>query len=175
MPGDQYVVKYGQIFKQPDILEGPGNAQLRNLIRCLGNHLIVFHRVFSQILFLHLSPGIIFHHGFPPEGNQSVGRGVHAGNHIESGGLARSVGADQRHDLSLVHIQGQVVYRHHAAKLHGHMFHMKYILRHYASPPVWGFFFFFRLNRPNSPFQVNSLVPMMPRRQNSTTTIRSRE
>ena len=48
-----------------------------------------------------------------------IGGRVHAGNDVESGGLACAVGADQGDELVLIYFQVQVIHSDHAAKLHG--------------------------------------------------------
>lgn len=52
----------------------------------------------------------------------AIGGLVDASNHIECRRFSSTVRADEGDDLSLVHLQGEVIYRHHAAKLHGDIF-----------------------------------------------------
>jgi len=56
-----------------------------------------------------------------------------AGNHIEQSGLSGAVGADDRLDLALVHIERNVVHRDHAPEGPAHVFYFKQ--RHVRSLP----------------------------------------
>src|SRR5699024_3030957 len=126
-----------------------------------------FPLIFSGVQLLHLALGEVLHHGLLAEGDPAVGRFIHAGNAVEGGGLAGAVGADESHDLSLIDLQGQVIHRHHAAKLHGDVFQLEDMcLAHFATSLV----FLRGLSR-----SVISLLPMMPWRKNSTTIMMTTE
>ncbi len=107
---------------------------------------------------------MVFHHGLSQKGDPPVGGLIHSGDAVEGGGLACAVGADEGHDLPFVDLQGQIVHRHHAAKLHGDVLQPEDIfhLAHFTAP------FPDALRRANR-MSENSLSPMMPRRKNSTT------
>ena len=106
------------------------------------------------VLGPHLALGVVLDDGLPPEGHQAVGGLVHPGDTVEGGSLARPVGADEGDDLPLVHVQGQVVHRHHAAELHGDMLYVQHVVRHHRTP-------FALLSRR---FWNSSRSPMMPLR-----------
>jgi len=91
----------------------------------------------------------------------AVGRLIHARHAVKGRGFARAVGADQRHDLAAVDFHAQVVYRHHAAKLHGQVVDFQHVLAHFAAS------FPLRPRRRSG----SSRSPMMPLRKNSTTTM----
>ena len=168
MLGDQNVFKDGQGPEQPDILEGTGNAPVGDPVGGGVQLVGVEPLVLAQIGFVHLALGIVLHQGLAAEVDFAVGGLVHTGDAVEGGGFAGAVGADQGHDFPLVDIHGQVVHGHHAAKLHGHMFHME---------DVWTFTHFdasfsaclgldvLRLRSRSG----SSRSPIMPRRKNSTT------
>ena len=70
-----HVVENGHIRKQPDILEGTGNAQLIDLV----------HRHSLDVDAV--------------DQHRATGGLVNAGEQVENGGLARAVGADQAGNL----------------------------------------------------------------------------
>ena len=138
MLGDQDVFKHRHTLPQTDVLEGTGDAQLHHMI---GGWIHNFLRskllpVLPQIGFLHLAGGMAANHGFPHEFHPSVGRLIHAGDAVEGSGFAGAVGTDEGDNLSFRHVQGQVVDCHHAAELHGHIFHAQNnLFIHALSPP----------------------------------------
>ena len=102
--------------------------------------------------------------GSPQKGDPPVGGLIHSGDAVEGSGLAGAIGADQSHDLPLVHLQGQVVHRHHAAELHGDVLQPEDIfhLAHFTAP-LSG-----RLAAGKQNVR-EFLVPIMPRRKKRTT------
>ena len=139
MVGRQHVVKHRHAGKQADVLEGAGHAQLGDLVRALAGDVLAQER------------------------DPALGGLVHAGHHVEGGGLARAVGTDQGHDLALVDVHRQVVHGDDAAEAHGQMVDMQHVFTHLACAP---FLFFLPIPRIRS---GSSFVPMMPWRKNSTT------
>ena len=119
MLGDEHVFKYRQGREQADVLKGTGDALLGDPVRGGGEDLGKHTLVLPLIELLHSALGVVFHHGLSQKGDPPVGGLIHSGDAVEGGGLAGAVGADQSHDLPLVHLQGKVVHRHHAAELHG--------------------------------------------------------
>ena len=59
------------------------------------------------------------------EGDCTVGDLIDAGEHVEHGGLARAVGADQRDDLALIHMEADVVHGAQAAELDRDVFNIQ--------------------------------------------------
>ena len=159
---NQNVVKYRQLRKQPNILEGTGNAEFGDLIRCRADDMGVLSCIFTEVLLLHFALGVIFQHGLSLKGDEAIGWLIDAGDAVKGGCLACTVGADQCNDLPLIDIQREVVDSDNAAELHGNVFYMKDILTHFATSSFLGVFARF-LNRSGS-----SLVPMMPRLKNNT-------
>ncbi len=137
---NENIFKDGQIAEKADILEGAGDAQLGDLVRGLHHRALIKPGVLPGVLGAHLPLGKILENGLPMEGDETVGGLVHPGDAVKSGGLPRPVGADEGHNLPLVHIQGEVIHRHHAAELHGDIFHMKHVFAHCCTSP-----FFFSL------------------------------
>ena len=132
---NQHVFKHGELGEQADILEGTGNALIGNHVRGMGNRLIVHAHVLPGVELFHLAPGEIFHNGLAQKIDLAVGGFIHAGDTVEDRGFSGAVGADQRHNLTLVHIQVQVIDGHNAAELHGHIFNMQHVLSHFLLPP----------------------------------------
>ena len=81
MLGDQDVVEDRQIREETDVLEGPGDAELRNGIR----------RDAAEVAVVEL-------HG-------TGGRGVDAGDAVERRRLTGTVRADQGDDLAAVDLE----------------------------------------------------------------------
>ncbi|MPN02648.1 hypothetical protein SDC9_149864 [bioreactor metagenome] len=79
---------------------------------------------------------MIAHNGLPAELHPAVAGRVYSGDDVERGGLTRAVGADQGDDLPFVDLQIQIVNRHHAAELHGRVFHAQHILTHCQHLPL---------------------------------------
>ena len=149
MPGNQHVIHDAEGAKQADVLEGPGNAQPGDLV---GTHA-----------------------GDVPlvEKDEARGWPVHPCDHVESRGFARTVGANQGHDLLGVNVHGQIVDSHQAAKLHGSMADFQYLLSHgfvTLPPGPTG-----RFSRPRMADQLNSRVPINPLRKKRITTSSSPE
>ena len=172
--GNEYIFKHGQVAEQTDVLEGPGNPQPGNLVRRLAHRCQGSGLHITCIETAHLALGRIRQYDLAVKGYRAIGGLVDTGDTVEGGCLSSAVGTDEGHDLVFIYIQRQSVHSNHAAKLHGHMIHMKYILNgvHYCAPPFFeaeAFFFFpfslwgMPLIRRNSPSQENSLFPMMPR------------
>ena len=119
MLGDQHVVQHRKRGKQPDILKCPGHPHMGDLIWGGGQFVGEHPLVLPLVGLFHLALGEILHHRLPQKRDPSVGGLVDPGDAVEGRGLARAIGADQRHDFSLVYLQGQVIDRYHASKLHG--------------------------------------------------------
>ena len=84
---DQHVLQGRHVVEQPDVLEGPRDAQLGDLeLLALAERLA---------------------HERDPAG----GRLVDAGHHVEAGRLAGTVGADQAEDLAGVDVERDAVER----------------------------------------------------------------
>jgi hypothetical protein len=87
MQGYPDVVYDGQGFEKTDVLEGPGYAVPRDLVGS-----------FSQ--------GVL-----PRQGYASHGGLINVGEQVEHGGLARSVGSDEPHNLARLHLDVEIVKR----------------------------------------------------------------
>ena len=133
--GDQHVVKHRLGSPQPDVLEGPGHAQLSDLIGSGGEDVGILPGMLSLVGGPHLALGVIFHDLLPLEPDGAVGGLVHAGDHVEGSGLSGAVGPDQCHDLSLVDGEVHIVHSHHTAELHGDVFHSQHVLSHWRRLP----------------------------------------
>src|SRR5690606_20188874 len=96
MPAHPHVVEHRHGGKQADVLEGARNAGGRHLVHQLG---------------LVRTPG---QHETPVVGRHQ------AGDHIEEGGLASAIGADQAVDLARVDAQTHLAEGLHAAEALGH-------------------------------------------------------
>ena len=79
--GHLYVIQNRKVLKKADILEGAGDALLHHLV------------------------GLFAQHRFPVEVEVALGGLVDAGEKVKNGGLACAVGADEAHQLPLVHLQ----------------------------------------------------------------------
>ena len=107
MRGDQHVFKGRLGFEQTNVLECPSNAKLRNVIWGQVNVLALIHvPVLPGVLMLHFAGGMIHRNQIAVEIDGAVGGLVYAGDAVERRGLARTVGADQGDDLSLVDLHG---------------------------------------------------------------------
>ena len=93
MRADRDVLQHGHVGHQLDVLEGAGDAELDDLLRRRVVDLVAEHR------------------------DRAAGRRQHAGDQVEGGALAGAVGADQRHDLAGLDVEGDVVDGDHAAEL----------------------------------------------------------
>ena len=127
----------------------------------------------ALIGLFHLAGGMVADDALTVEGHAAVGGRVHTGDHVEGGGLTGAVGADQGHDLALVDVQIQVIDGHHAAELHGGVFHMQHIF-HFAHLDATSFagLSFFLKSFPKKlmiPSHENSWSPIIPFRKKSTT------
>ena len=163
MTGYQYVFQNRHALEQTDILKGAGHAHFGNLVRRVGDELAVFADVASGVELLHFAGGMTLRDDLAPHFHIAVGGRVYAGDHVEGRGLARAVGADEGHDLALVHVHAQAVHGDYAAELHGHVFQLQDgldAIAHFTAPP----FCTFLRKRSGS-----SRVPIMPCRKNSTT------
>ena len=140
--GDNYVVKHRHALPQADILKGTGNAHLGNMIRCRGQSMVgrIHGGVFPFVQLRHLSPGMVADIRLVVKQHLAVGRLVNPGDDVEGRGLPGAVGADEGHNLPFVHLQGEVIDRHHTAKLHGDVFHLQNVvtLTHGVHPPFPG-------------------------------------
>ena len=129
--------------------------------------------ILALIGLFHLAGGVVADDALAVEAHAAVGGRVHTGDDVEGGGLTGAVGADQGHDLALVDVQIQVIDGHHAAELHGGVFHMQYILRftHLDATSFAGLSFFLKSfpKKLMIPSHENSWSPMIPFRKNSTT------
>ena len=129
--------------------------------------------------FLHLAGGVVADDALAVEGHAAVGGRVHTGDHVEGGGLTGAVGADQCHNLALVDVQIQVVDGHHAAELHGGIFHVQHVFHftHLDATSFAGLSFFLKSfpKKLMIPSHENSRSPMIPLRKNSTTIIMTTE
>ena len=81
-----HVVLHGHAGEEPDVLEGPGDAQPVQLVHGL-------------------APGVL-----AVEQNAALGGLVHVGQQVEDRGLARAVGADEARDLRLADEEREVVH-----------------------------------------------------------------
>ena len=137
----EHVVEHRHALPKPNVLEGACNAELGHLIRRRidGVNRNVFIRVFACIELLHLAARVVCHDGLVVELNQPVGGVVDTGNAVKRGRLTRAVRADERDDLALIYLKGQVVDGDDAAELHGYMLHAQNVFRHrYRLPsPLW--------------------------------------
>ena len=120
--GGADVVEDAHRAEEPDVLEGAGHA-------AFGEH-VRFH-----------AGG-----GFSVEGDLAFGRLIDAGDHVEDGGLARAVGADEADQLALADFQAHVADRRQAAEADGDIFEFQQGLAHGFTAN--GFFFRSKLNSP---------------------------
>ena len=97
MIGDLDIVQDRQVGKQADVLEGPGDAPLRDLI------------------------GFEADQAFAVELHLAGSRFIDAGHQVEGGGLAGAVRADQADQLALVDFHIEVGDRFQAAELFGQL------------------------------------------------------
>ena len=142
MPGDQYVIEDRQIREETDVLEGPGDAELRDGIRSVAT------KIAAAELY------------------GAGGRGIDAGDAVERGRLTGTVRADQGDDLAAVDLKREAIDRAYAAELHDDVLHLEDIFFHLIHTFPLAFFTFFLPSprkKPRIPFQLNSLVPMRPR------------
>ena len=93
MRADRDVFQHAHVRHQFDMLEGAGDAELCHLLRRRVVDFLAEHR------------------------DRAARRGQHAGDQVEGRALAGAVGADQRHDLAGLDVEGDVVDRDHAAEL----------------------------------------------------------
>ena len=114
--GNQYIFIHTQVFEETNVLEGAGNAQLRDLAGLFP----------SDVNFLSVRFGI----DHPP-----FGRCVHAGDVVEGRGLARAVRSDEGNDFVFFDDNIQIVDGNDAAKLHGHMLGTQYGPDHLPCTP----------------------------------------
>ena len=138
MARDQHVVENRHLLEQTDVLEGTGDAELRDLVRCLGDNLVAHQRFVALIKLLHLPARMVLHDRLAVKIDGTVGRLIHTRDDIEGCRLAGTVRADQRDDLALVDFHRKIIDRHHAAKLHGDMLQAKHIrirITHLRMPP----------------------------------------
>ena len=138
MPRDQNIFKDRHLLEQSDVLEGAGDPELRDLVGCLGDDLVIGHRLISEIKLLHLASRIVFYDRFTVEIYDAVCRLVYTGDHVEGRRLSRAVRADQCDDLALIDLHGEVIYGNNTAELHGDMFQAEYIrirITHLRKPP----------------------------------------
>src|SRR4029077_11267380 len=95
------------------------------------------------------------------ESDRTGGRRVDAGDHVEDGGLAGTVGPDQAVELARVESQDQVVDGHEAAEPHRHMGELderhggktRYVRTPGVGPPT---------RRPRRKKDANSRWPISP-------------
>ena len=97
MIGDLDIVQDRQVGEQPDVLEGPGDAPLRDLV------------------------GFETDQAFAVELHLARCRFIDAGHQVESGGLAGAVRADQADQLALVDFHIEVGDRFQTAELFGQL------------------------------------------------------
>ena len=128
--GNQYIFIHTQVFEETNVLEGAGNAQLRDLAGLFAgdvNFLRDLAGLFAgDVNFLPVCFGI----DYPP-----FGRCVHAGDVVEGRGLARAVRADEGNDFMFFYNNIQIVDGNDAAKLHGHMLGTQYGPDHLPCTP----------------------------------------
>ncbi len=122
MPPDQYVFKHCEVFKQPDILKGSRNAQLRDRVGGFDEHLIEFIGIAALIELFHRTLRMIGYNQLTVKVNRAVRGGINAGYHVKGSGFTSAVRANERDDLAAVNLHRQVVDRHNAAKLHRDIF-----------------------------------------------------
>ena len=108
MLGDQNVIEDRQIREEPDVLEGPGDAELRDGIR----------GVATEIAAVEL-------HG-------TGGRGVDAGDAVERRRLTGTIRADQGDDLATVDLEREAIDRAYAAELHDDVLHLEDIFFYFT-------------------------------------------
>ncbi len=137
-----HILQNRQALKEPDILEGPGNAQPRDLV------------------LLHAGNVLIPEHHFP-----GVYR-INTGNQVQHGGLPCPVGTDNPNDLSFFYFQGDILYRLYASET---LLDRLKLQQHYRSPfPPAAFLSFCgrdRIPLP-SPAQSRSKLPSATRQRN---------
>jgi len=95
--GDLDIVQDRQVGEQPNVLEGAGDAPLRDLV------------------------GFEPDQAFPVELHLAGRRFIDAGHQVEGGGFAGAVGADQADQLALVDFHVEVGDRFQPAKLFGQL------------------------------------------------------
>ena len=138
---DQHVIEDAEIRKQADVLEGSGNAELRNAVRG--------HAAKVAAAELH----------------RAGGRGINPRDAVKGGRLSGTVRADQGDDFAPIHLEGKVIHGPDTAELHDDIFHLKYTLfhlTHFVSLAFFSFFFPSPWKKPRIPFQLNSFVPISP-------------
>ena len=82
--------------------------------------------LFTGILPLHFAGGMVHGNGLILKVNRTVGGLIHAGNAVEGGGFAGTVGTDECYDFALVGFHGKVIDGNHAAELHGDVFYTQH-------------------------------------------------
>ena len=126
MLGDHQILQHRHAGKQPDILEGAGDARLRRNLEI--GHAFQQKQVAGRGLAM-AGAGRGQRRHIGRRGNAGAGqrktsfrRLVKAGDAVEDGGLARAIGADQRGDVAASGLEGQRVDGDKAAKPHGEVF-----------------------------------------------------
>ena len=147
------VFKNSHALPKTDILEGTGDTQLGNSIRCRVNSSTVCIEscVFTGVDFLHLAFRVCHDYGLALKLHDTVGGLINAGDAVEGCGLTGTVGADKCNDLTGINLQGEIVDRNDTAKLHGHIFKAQNgIFRHCRHLPLflWVSFFQIALSGP---------------------------
>ena len=145
MFGSEDVVKDRHALPQSNVLERTRNTELRDLIRRLCEDRLsrIGILMLSLVDLCVLSSRISAHHWLAHERNQTVGRLINACDAVKRSRFAGTVRADERDDLSLWNIEGQIVDRDDAAELHSHILKMQRALliflclcTHRFSPPA---------------------------------------
>ncbi|MPM31753.1 hypothetical protein SDC9_78310 [bioreactor metagenome] len=95
------VVRHRSVGEQPDVLEGTGHARLRKLVRLEPRHVAAF------------------------VGDRAGGGLVDARQHVEHGGFARAVGADDGNHLSLLERKVEIIHRAETAEHDRKVFYFK--------------------------------------------------
>ena len=159
MPRHQHVFQHGHVLEQTDVLEGARHAHLGDFIRRVGDEVVVLADVRAGVELAHFAGGMTLRNDLAAQLDATVGGRVHAGDDIERGGLARTVGADQGNGLALVYVHAEAVHGHHAAELHGYIFEFKdgFDDVHFPAPFPAAFAAVFLRKRSGS-----SREPMMP-------------
>ena len=131
----EHVFKDRHGLEQADVLERAGDAALGDGVGRADDMLVVAVGVFARVELFHLAARIAFDDGLAVEFDLAVRRLIDAGDAVEGRGLARAVRADERDDLVLVDVHGEVVHGDDAAELHRDVFYMKDVLFHVICPP----------------------------------------
>ena len=129
---NQNVFKYSLALKQSDILERSGNAKLCDLIRSRCQHMRIHIRILSLVELLHFSLRMIFDNLLTIEIYRSICRRIYTCYHVESRRFSGAVWTDQRNDLAFVYYNVHIVNCNHAAKLHGYIFNLQYMITHWS-------------------------------------------